>query len=45
MSRVLFVVLIAAGLALTVYFAAAAWRVSDEGRLQITDRVLPPVEK
>jgi hypothetical protein len=36
MSQLSFVLLIVTGLALTAYFGAAAWRLSDDSHLDIT---------
>ena len=44
MSRISFMLLIVTGLALTVYFGTAAWRVTDASHLDITGRI-PPVVK
>jgi hypothetical protein len=41
MSRPSFMLLIATGLVLTVYFGAAAWRVSDDSRMDITGHIPP----
>jgi hypothetical protein len=42
MSRLSFVLLIVTGLALTAYFGAAAWRLSDESHLDVTGHIRPP---
>jgi hypothetical protein len=42
MSRLSFVFLIVTGLALTVYFGAAAWRLSDDSHLDVTGHFRPP---
>jgi hypothetical protein len=39
MSRLSFALLIATGLALTAYFGAAAWRLSDDSRLDVTGQI------
>jgi hypothetical protein len=44
MSRISFMLLIVTGLALTVYFGTAAWRLTDDSHLDITGRI-PPVTK
>jgi hypothetical protein len=44
MSRISFMLLIVTGLALTVYFGTAAWRLTDDSYLDITGRI-PPVVK
>jgi hypothetical protein len=44
MSRISFMLLIVTGLALTVYFGTAAWRLTDDSHLDITGRI-PPVAK
>jgi hypothetical protein len=41
MSRLSFVLLIVTGLALTAYFGAAAWRLSDDSHMDITGRIAP----
>ncbi len=40
MSRLSFFVLIAIGLALTVYFGTEAWRLSDSSRHDVTGAIL-----
>jgi hypothetical protein len=44
MSRLSFVLLIAASLVLTVYFGAAAWRLSDDSHADITGRIPQPAK-
>jgi hypothetical protein len=44
MSRLSFVFLIVTGLALTVYFGAAAWRLSDDSHLEVTGAHSTPSE-
>jgi hypothetical protein len=44
MSRLAFVLLIVTGLALTAYFGAAAWRLSDDSHMDITGHI-PPAAK
>jgi hypothetical protein len=39
MSRFFFAVFIVAGLCLTAYFGATAWRLSDEGRSDVTGQI------
>jgi hypothetical protein len=39
MSRLSFALLIVTGLALTAYFGAAAWRLSDDSRLDVTRQI------
>jgi hypothetical protein len=39
MSRLSFALLIVTGLALTAYFGAAAWRLSDDSRLDVTGQI------
>jgi hypothetical protein len=41
MSRFFFAVLMASSLFLTAYFGVAAWRLSDEGHLDITGQIRP----
>jgi hypothetical protein len=41
MSRLSFALLIVAGLILTAYFGAAAWRMSDDSQTDITGHVTP----
>jgi hypothetical protein len=41
MSRLSFALLIAAGLILTAYFGAVAWRVSDDSHTDITGHITP----
>jgi hypothetical protein len=40
MSRISFMLLIVTGLALTVYFGTAAWRLTDDSHLDITGQIL-----
>jgi hypothetical protein len=42
MSRLSFVLLIVTGLALTAYFGAAAWRLSDDSQVDVTGHIRPP---
>jgi hypothetical protein len=42
MGRLSFVLLIVTGLALTAYFGAAAWRLSDDSHLDVTGHIRPP---
>jgi hypothetical protein len=42
MSRLSFVLLIVTGLALTAYFGAAAWRLSDDSHMDVTGHIRPP---
>jgi hypothetical protein len=39
MSRFSFALLIAIGLALTAYFGAAAWRLTDDSRPDVTGQI------
>ena len=39
MSRFFFAVLMASSLFLTAYFGVAAWRLSDEGHLDVTGQI------
>jgi hypothetical protein len=41
MSRLSFMLLIVTGLVLTVYFGAAAWRLSDDSHMDITGHIPP----
>jgi hypothetical protein len=41
MSRLSFVLLIVTGLALTAYFGAEAWRLSDDSHMDITGHIAP----
>jgi hypothetical protein len=41
MSRLSFALLIVAGLMLTVYFGAAAWRMSDDSHTDVTGHITP----
>jgi hypothetical protein len=41
MSRLSFVLLIVAGLVLTAYFGAAAWRLTDDSHMDITGHIRP----
>jgi len=41
MSRFFFAVLMASSLFLTAYFGVAAWRLSDEGHLDVTGQIRP----
>jgi hypothetical protein len=41
MSRLSFALLIVAGLMLTAYFGAAAWRMSDDSHTDITGHITP----
>ena len=41
MSRFFFAVLMASSLFLTAYFGVVAWRLSDEGHLDITGQIRP----
>jgi hypothetical protein len=41
MSRLSFALLIAAGLMLTAYFGAVAWRLSDDSHTDITGHITP----
>jgi hypothetical protein len=44
MSRFIVWLAMAACLILTAYFGAAAWRASDDSRMEITGRIGPAVE-
>jgi hypothetical protein len=44
MSRLSFALLIVTGLVLTVYFGAAAWRLSDDNASDITGQT-PPAQQ
>jgi hypothetical protein len=41
MGRLSFALLILAGLILTVYFGAAAWRMSDDSQMDVTGQITP----
>jgi hypothetical protein len=41
MSRLSFALLIVAGLFFTAYFGAAAWRLSDDGHMDVTGQIRP----
>ena len=41
MSRLSFALLIVAGLMLTAYFGAAAWRLSDDSHMDVTGHITP----
>jgi hypothetical protein len=44
MSRLSFVLLLVTSLVLTVYFGAAAWRLTDDSHMDITGHI-PPAAK
>jgi hypothetical protein len=44
MSRLSFALLLVTSLVLTVYFGAAAWRLTDDGHMDITGHI-PPAAK
>jgi hypothetical protein len=41
MSRLSFALLLVTSLVLTVYFGAAAWRLTDDGHMDITGHIPP----
>jgi hypothetical protein len=41
MSRLSFALLIVAGLMLTAYFGAVAWRMSDDSHTDVTGQIMP----